>query len=74
MTEPIARQVYETTVKAMPLKERLQLVSLIMDDLAATAPTWGVNEDSAWSDEDLRDLTTAALSYAARQDANDKSR
>jgi len=31
MTEPIARQVYETTVKAMPPKARLQWVSLIND-------------------------------------------
>jgi hypothetical protein len=71
MTELIARQVYETTVKAMPLKERMQLVSLIMDDLKETAPRWGVNEDDTWSEQDLHDLTLASLAYVARQDAND---
>ena len=71
MTELVARQVYETTVKAMPLKERLQLVSLIMDDLAATAPKWEVNQDDAWSNQDLRDLTVASLAYALQQDADD---
>ena len=71
MTELVARQVYETTVKAMPLKERLQLVSLIMDDLAATAPRWEVSQDDAWSDQDLHDLTVASLAYALQQDADD---
>jgi len=74
MAASLAQRVYETTVKAMPLPERLQLVSLIMDDLAAAAPKWALNEDDVWSDEDLHDLTAASLAYAARQDSHVQSR
>jgi hypothetical protein len=61
-----AQQVYEQDVRSLPVLERLQLVKLVMDDLMSRPPTWILEEDDAWSDEDYADLMRASLTYAAQ--------
>ena len=54
-------QLYEKQVKFLPLAERLQLLRLIMDELAESAPRWIVETNDAWSQEDLEDASRASL-------------
>ena len=65
-TTKVAQQVYETSVKKLPVIERLQLVKLVMDDLMSRPATWVVDESDVWNKEDYADLTRASLSYAAQ--------
>lgn len=65
-TTGIAQQVYETSVKKLPVIERLQLVKLVMDDLMSRPTTWIVDESDAWNEEDYADLTQASLAYATQ--------
>ena len=65
-TMGVAQQIYESSVKKLPVVERLQLVKLVMDDLMSRPTTWIVNESDAWNDEDYADLTRASLAYAAQ--------
>jgi len=65
-TARMARQVYDTSVKDLPMVERLQLVKLVMDDLMSSPRTWIVDESDAWSKQDMVDLSQASLAYAAQ--------
>jgi len=59
---------YRQQIRPLSTRERLQLVRLIMDELADTAPSWMVDEADSWSTEDIEDITRAALiEVAARQ-------
>ena len=60
----VAQQIYETSIKNLPIIERLQLVKLVMDDLMANSTSWVVDESDAWSDEDYADLSHISLAYA----------
>jgi hypothetical protein len=60
------RELYETQLRSLPLAERLRLAQWIVNDLVKSAPRWTIDVSDAWSDEDLRDLTRATLTYAAR--------
>lgn len=60
------RELYEHEVKRLSVAERIQLVRLIVDDLAESAQLWAVDENDAWSEEDLRDLTHASLLYGSK--------
>ena len=62
----VARQIYETGVKNLPVIERLRLVKLVLDDLMSSPTTWIVNESDMWSEEDYADLMRMSLTYAAR--------
>ena len=59
-------QLYEKQVKFLPVADRLQLLRLIMDELAESAPRWVVETNDAWSQEDLEDVSRAALLHMAR--------
>lgn len=63
-TTGVAKQIYETSIKSLPIIERLQLVKLVMDDLMANSTTWVVDESDVWSDEDYADLSRISLAYA----------
>jgi hypothetical protein len=58
------QQLYETSVKQLPIVERLQLVKLVLDDLMHDPASWVVEESDVWSTKDLADLTRASLAYA----------
>lgn len=62
----IVQQIYLQQVKALPVTERLLLTRLIMDDLSKSVSRWVVDNDDAWSDEDLSDLSRASLLYSAQ--------
>lgn len=59
----IAREVYESQVKPLPIQDRLELARLIMEDLSASASRWIVDSRDEWQDEDLVDLQKASLQY-----------
>jgi len=59
-------QLYEKQVKLLPVADRLQLMRLIMDELADSAPRWVVETSDAWSQEDLEDASRAALLHVSR--------
>ncbi len=61
---PTAQEVYMQTVRELPLMERLRLTALILDDLTQHNLSV-VDSSDAWSDQDLHDLTTFSLQYAA---------
>ena len=60
-----AEAIYETSVKDLPIVERLRLVKLVMDDLMSGPDSWIVDENNAWSDQDYADLGRASLKHAA---------
>ncbi len=62
----VARQIYETGVKNLPVIERLRLVKLVLDDLMSSPTTWIVDESDMWSEEDYVDLMRMSLTYAAQ--------
>ena len=62
----VARQIYETGVKNLPVVERLRLVKLVLDDLMSNPTTWIVDESDMWSEEDYADLMRMSLTYAAQ--------
>jgi len=62
----VARQIYETGVKNLPVIERLRLVKLVLDDLMSSPTTWIVDESDVWSEEDYADLMRMSLTYAAQ--------
>lgn len=59
-----AEEVYTEVVRRLPLKERLRLAALILNGVVPALTPTGVNENEAWSEEDLRELTLASLWYA----------
>ncbi len=68
-----AHEIFSTHVRTLLVVDRLQLVRLIMDDLAESASQWVVDVKDAWSDEDLSDVRQASLMYATQtltEDAN----
>jgi N utilization substance protein B len=56
-----AKEFYAKTVRTLPPKERLRLAAMILNDL--TSSTEGVELSDSWSDEDMKDLSTFALSH-----------
>lgn len=57
--------IYESQVKPLSVTERLELMRLIMEDLAQSAPRWVVDISDMWTEEDLADLSRASLAYGA---------
>ncbi len=56
---------YENQVKPLSVAERMELMRLIVDDLAQSAPRWVVDISDIWDEADLRDLSRASLAYAS---------
>jgi hypothetical protein len=50
-------------VRQLPLKERLRLAALILNDVIPA-----VDEGTVWSEEDLQDVVRASLRYGAEAD------
>jgi hypothetical protein len=63
-----AKQLYVDTISHLSAKERLQLAALILEDLAASREF-----DDAWSEQDLRDLTTFSLSIASTHEQDNEA-
>jgi hypothetical protein len=73
MTMNLVDDLYQQQIRPLSTLERLQLVRLIMDDLADSAPSWMIDESDSWSTEDIEDITRASLTHMAVQqgDVND---
>jgi hypothetical protein len=65
MSAPTAQEIYDSSVKNLPLSERLRLAALILQELAK-GNTVLVEQRYDWSDEDVRDLLAYSTSYAAK--------
>lgn len=61
---PTGQDVFDESVRPLPIKERLRVAALILQDLAQ-ADLRVVDADDGWSERDARDLTTFSLHYAA---------
>jgi hypothetical protein len=76
MEQMTVETIYNQVVKPMPPSERLKLATLILNDIPPRAI---VDYSDEWTDEDMRDLTTYSLRYAAHsfgeeEEGNDASR
>lgn len=61
---PTAQDVFDATVRSMPVKERLQLAALILEELSHS-DVRVVDSDSFWQPQDEREVSAFALTYAA---------
>jgi len=61
MSTTTAQEIYKTWVQSLPIKERLRLAALILNGIV---PALTLDEDDAWSEQDLHDLSVFALQYA----------
>jgi hypothetical protein len=59
------KEIYDSTVRPLPPKERLQLAALILSDLTGPGAE-PLEFESNWNDEDIRDLTTYAVAEATK--------
>ena len=66
------QELYESAISRLPARERLRLAALILNELARNAPA--LDASDIWSEQDERDLTAFALTYAAEQDTSDDER
>ena len=57
-----AKELYEEIVQQLPLKERLLLAAMILNDI--TAAQEKTEYSDTWSEEDLQDLSAFALSHS----------
>jgi protoheme ferro-lyase len=57
------REIYDRTIKPLPPADRLQLATLILNDIP---PQSVVDYSEEWSDEDLRDFTRATWAHIDR--------
>jgi hypothetical protein len=61
MSTATAQEIYKTWVQSLPPTERLRLATLILNDIV---PALTMDEDDAWSEQDLHDLSAFALQHA----------
>jgi len=75
MTPATAQEVYKTWVQSLSITERLRLASMILNDVTPALP---IDDDDAWSGEDLSDLSVFALQHGLaateERDGNDQGR
>jgi hypothetical protein len=57
-----AKEFYAQTVRSLSPKERLRLAAMILNDLTNSKEQ--IDFDDSWSEQDLQDLTTFALSHS----------
>lgn len=57
------QEIYEQAIRPMPLGERLQLATIILNDIA---PSSLVDESDAWTEEDLTDFSQASWKHVER--------
>lgn len=58
-----AAEVYNEAVKPLPLRERLELARLILNDIVPESVSSYAGE---WTEEDLRDFSTATWAHIDR--------
>lgn len=56
------KEIYDQTIKPLPVAERLQLATLILSEIP---PCSAVDHDDDWSAEDMREATLHSLRRAA---------
>ena len=56
-------ELYNTSIKPLPIGDRLQLASLILKDVP---PNSIVDYNEAWSEEDLQDFQRTSWSHSDR--------
>lgn len=61
-----AHDVFAKAVRALPPNERLQLATLILQDLAQSGVVV-IDQSDVWSEQDQTDLTAFSLRYAAQR-------
>ena len=57
-----AKDLYDTSVKKLPLQERLRLAVMILNEMIANEET--IDYSDSWTEHDLKDLTAFALSHS----------
>ena len=55
-----AEKLYAETIRHLPPDERLELAKLILQDIASS----NIEFSESWSEQDLNDLTSFALSHS----------
>ena len=60
--EVTAKELYEEKVLQLPIKERLLLAAMILNDITATDEK--IEFSDTWTEEDLQDLSAFALSHS----------
>ena len=55
-------EIYQGTIKCLPAAERLQLATMILNEIP---PECMVDYSTEWSDEDMRDASRYSLARAA---------
>ncbi len=61
-----AQQIYQTTIRDLPIIEQLKLVQLVLDALINKPDINTLHESLFWDAEDYADLTRSSLTYAAQ--------
>ena len=67
-----AKQLYADAVQHLSAKERLKLVSLILQDL--TNSDTSIEFNDSWSEQDLQELTSFALSHSENRTIHEITR
>lgn len=67
-----AKELYLKKVLLLSPKERLRLAVMILNDLAAADDQ--IEFSDSWTDQDLQDLTTFALSHSENPHEKDRNR
>jgi len=67
-----AKEFYAKTIRSLAPKERLRLAAMILNDLTSLKEE--IDFSDSWSEEDLRDLTTFALSHSENPHASKKKK
>jgi hypothetical protein len=65
--EDSAKELYLKRVRLLSLKERLLLAAMILNDITADEQ---IDFSDKWTEEDLQDLTTFALSHSESANKN----
>lgn len=68
MAAQTADRLYTQVVRQLPVKERLRLAALILNDVV---PSVEADESESWEEEDLRDIALASLSYGIQTNGKD---
>lgn len=65
MVAQAADKLYIKVVRQLPVKERLRLAALILNDVV---PSVDADESESWSEEDLQDVALVSLRYGIQTD------
>ena len=57
-------EVYEQSIRGLPAADRLQLATLILNDIS---PKSILDEGDEWTEEDLRDFSRASWNHIERR-------